>query len=110
MTRPITTPTDDDLIRDSFRTRHDADNNRTVIEVELTHWPHPHEPESEWIEVSELPSTVTPEEVGEAVIKVLRRRRFFKVCSECGKRFHSGYMYDRVTCYGCAEEKYGVVY
>ena len=103
MTSPITTPSDHDLTKHSIRTVHDADNNRIVIEVELVHWPHPHKPVAEWVQAAELPSAATQADIDKAVIKVLRRRKFFKVCRECGKRKHSGCMYDRETCPGCAK-------
>lgn len=110
MTKPIITSTDTDLIKHSIRTVHDADNDRLVIEVEVISWPHPHEPVAEWVQAAELPVDASQADMDNAIIKVLRRRKFFKVCQECGKRTHSGCMFDRETCHGCAETKYGVVY
>ena len=110
MTKPITTPTDHDLIKHSIRTVNDTVHDRITIEAQVVHWPHPHEPVAEWVQVAELPATATQADIDEAVIKVLRRRKYFKVCQECGRRKHSGHMYDRETCHGCAETKYRVCY
>jgi len=110
MTKPITTPTDADLIRHAIRTVQDADGDRIIIEAQVVHWPHPHRPELEWVQAAELPADASEADIVAAVIKVLRRRRFFKICRECGERTLSGSMYDRVTCHTCAETKYGVVY
>jgi len=110
MTKPITTPTDADLIRHCIRTVRDADGDRIIIQAQVVHWPHPHEPELEWVPAAELPTDSTQAEIDNAIIKVLRSRKFFKVCRECGERTLSGNMFDRVTCHSCAEKKYGVVY
>lgn len=110
MTKPITTPTDNDLIRHSIRTVNDADSDRIVIEAQVVHWDGPYTPVAEWVQAAELPADAPKTDIDKAVIKVLRRRKFFKVCSECGKRKHSGHMFDQETCHGCAETKYGVVY
>jgi len=110
MTKPITTPTDSDLIENSIRIAHDADGDKIVIEVELVHWPHPHSPVAEWVPAAELPAGALQTDIDKTILKVLRRRKYFKVCQECGERTHSGHMFDRETCHGCAETKYGVCY
>jgi len=110
MTRPIATPTDPDLIKHCIRTVQDADNDKIIIQAQVVHWPHPHEPELEWVPAADIPGDSTQADIDKAVIGILRRRKFFKVCQECDERTLSGHMYDRVTCHTCAETKYGVVY
>lgn len=110
MTKHITTPADDDLRKHAIRTVRYADNDRLIVEVETIRWPHPHKPVTEWIPAAELPADAPQSDIDDAVIKILRRRKFFKVCSECGRRMHSGHMYDVKTCHSCAETKYHVCY
>ncbi len=101
-------PTDDDHIKDSIRTH--TKGARIIIQVEVISWPHPHEPQSDWVQVTELPGSATPEEEDKAIATVLKSRKYFKVCKECGERTLAGCMYDQSTCHGCAETKHGVVY
>jgi hypothetical protein len=101
-------PNADNYIRDSIRTR--AKDDRIIIEVEVISWPHPHEPHTDWVQVTELPRSATPQEVDKAITTVLKSQKYFMVCKECGERTLSGCMYDRSTCHACAETKHGVVY
>ena len=108
MTKPITTPADADLIKHCIRTTHYPD--KIVIEVEVISWPHPHEPESEWVQVVDLPAGADQADIDKAVIKVLHRRKFFKVCKECGERKPTGLMWEDTICQGCGEKNHGVCY
>jgi hypothetical protein len=97
-----------DHTKDSIRTHTKGD--RIIIEVEVISWPHPHEPRTDWVQAAVLLGSATPEEVDKAITRVLKSRKYFKVCKECGQRTLSGCMYDRSTCHDCAETKHGVVY
>ena len=100
---------DADLIADFIRTVPAADCG-TVVEVCVISWPHPHEPKSTWSVAAELPPGALQEEVDQAVAKVLRDRKYFAVCRECGGRKPVGWMHGGGICQRCAEEKHGVVY
>ena len=108
MTKPITTSTDAHLIKHHIRTIHHPD--KIVIEVEVIRWPHPHEPESEWVPVTELPPDADQADIDQAVIKVLRRRKYFKVCKECDERKPAGLMWEGNICQGCGERNHHVCF
>ena len=99
---------DTDLIADFIRTVPAADGG-TVVEVCVVSWPHPHEPQSTWCVAAVVPAGASLKEVDQAVAKVLRDRKYFRVCTECGERKPGGWMHDNKICQRCAE-KQGVVY
>ena len=98
---------DADLIHDFIRTVPFPDGG-TVVEVCVISWPHPHEPESTWVTAAELPPGATAAEHDRAVAKVLRDRKYFRVCRDCGERKPVGWMHDIKICQGCAEKHHGV--
>jgi hypothetical protein len=99
---------DADLIREFIRTVPGV--SAIVIEVRMISWPHPHEPESAWITAAELPSGASQDRVGKAVRKLLKDRKYFRVCQECKERNPVGWTHDSKICQSCAERNHGVCY
>jgi len=56
----------------------------------------------------ELPLGADQADTDQAVIKVLRRRKYFKVCKECGERKPVGLMWEENICQGCGERNHGL--
>jgi hypothetical protein len=100
--------TDKEII-DEF-TRESWDSGRLVIQVLSITWPYPHEPQSHWITVTNLPEDADQASIEEARAKAIKRRRYFAVCEECGERKPVGWMNDEHICQSCAEKNHGVVY
>ena len=100
---------DADLIAQFIRTIPSADGG-TVIEVCTISWPHPHEPMSTWVVAAELPAGASQDELDRTVRRLLRDRKYFKVCQECGERKPDGWMHDARICQACAEKHHGVCY
>ncbi len=123
----------DEIRRDYIRLR--ANEQGLWLEVRVIKWDGPHTPYSNWTAVkrlgqppappkehSNLPVipdasdhgsegwVVTPEELEQAIAKLLTNRRYFRVCSHCEKLFQRGHMFDNKTCHSCAENMFGVVY
>ncbi|TIC85193.1 hypothetical protein [Crenobacter intestini] len=95
------TPTDAALLQTATRAR-EADG-AVLVEVAQVSWPHPHEPATRWVTVTRLPLPAEPATVDAARAKLLRSRRYFGVCAECGERHLRGHMFGRDLCAGCAE-------
>ena len=102
--------TDQDLIAQFLRTVPSAPDGGTVIEVCEISWPHPHEPEGTWVTVTELPAGASQERIDRQISKILRNRKYFRVCQECGERKPVGWMHNARICQGCAEKHHGVCY
>lgn len=100
---------DANLIADFIRTV-PAHDGGTVVEVCTISWPLPYDPQSTWVAVSVLPAGSSQKGVERAMAKVLRDKRYFRVCQECEERNPVGWMHNTKICQSCAEKHHGVCY
>ena len=92
-------------------TRLQLDGVELVLEVALITWDAgPHTPATAFVEVFRFPSDAPSALVARARRALLRRKRFFKVCTVCLERNPVGWMSDARICQGCAERTLGVVH
>lgn len=85
------------------------------LEVMEIGWHGPHTPVSKWTPVLQIGVNppqwvVSVQEIEQAINKVLKYRRYFRVCEHCLRLCAVGHMFDKSTCHGCATHVYGVVY
>ena len=81
-----------------------------IVEVQTVSWPHPGEPESEWVEFEVLPSDPTHQQIAAAKKRAIADPRFFDRCGRCEQLLPKGYMHEPGLCQGCAEAHLGVVH
>lgn len=82
-----------------------------VLSVEIIEWPHgPYNPHSSLVEVKRFQGEVNSERTRKAVRAVLRQKKYFRRCMDCGEINPRGWMHDSRTCQSCAERNKGIVY
>jgi hypothetical protein len=86
------------------------EEGRTLLEIAIVEWPHPHEPRLAWHKLRSWAEPPDATILAEAQEKALRNRRFFRDCELCGERCNRGHMHDAKTCQGCAERHLGIVH
>ena len=99
---------EDQALVDQF-IRVSAGKEWTEISVCEISWDSPHTPTSRWLPVTRLIPETPQREVDRTVQGLLKKSRFFRVCSRCKKRNPMGWMLDEETCQSCAEKE-GVVF
>lgn len=100
----------DDVVLNEF-TRAREEGVDVVLEVRVIDWEAgPHTPHANWIEVGRIAVGSDAAMISGARGRLLKRRRFFRVCSLCAERTPVGWMHDSRICHGCAERTLGVVY
>ena len=100
----------DDVVFNEF-TRAREEGVEVVLEVCVIDWKAgPHTPHANWIEVGRLATGSGALMIQSARGRLLKRRRFFRVCSLCAKRNPVGWMHNSRICHACAERTLGVVY
>lgn len=104
----MSTMNDRELLSEFVRIERTVD--LVSILVREIHWDGPHTPVSTWVKADDLPATATEAEASAAAARVLRDRRFFRICGECEQRKPTGWMDDDQICQGCAEQNHGVVH
>ncbi len=97
---------DDELLRDFVEARFYPDVVVIFVAEVLRSG---HEPSLAWAPVVALPSSTSSAQLMKQQAAVLKRKRFFAVCQDCGERNPQGWMHDALTCQSCAE-KAGAVY
>lgn len=91
-------------------TRASFELDKIVIEVAIIKWPNPSHPVKTWHSVFEIPANSNPKEIATARHQLLKRRKYFKICQECGERKSSGYMFSVEVCQSCASNNHGIVF
>jgi len=84
--------------------------NGLALDVCTIHWPHPHEPTTEWRTVETLPQNADEETIAAAQQRLLHNPKFFRICEECQTRKPVGWMHNQNICQGCASANHGAVY
>lgn len=102
------TSNEQELYDDYTRTREEF--GKIMIEVAVISWLSPHAPTVTWHIVFEIPADSEFKDILKARRMVLKRKRYFKKCRECGELNADGHMYDNHICQGCAEQIHGVVF
>ena len=77
-----------------------------VMEIE---WRGPHEPEGVWHPVTVLPALASLDTISRQLKKLLRRRNYFVVCTECNEFNAAGHT-DGGICHSGHTKNDGVVY
>jgi len=90
--------------------RIDKLNNKVVVSIGETSWPHPHEPKFSWQPKILLPPDTSPHIARAEAQKIQDNHVFDRCCEFCGGIFNVDDLYNNETCYSCAIEAYGVVY
>lgn len=80
------------------------------IEFNDLQWPHPSQPEVNWVRKRMLDADASEEAVEEARRTLLERRDCFTVCTMCGKLNPVGWMCGDEVCQSCASGELGVVF
>ena len=97
-----------ELFSEYTRARHEF--GKILIEAAMIDWHGPHAPIETWHTVLEISADSTLEEIEAARLKLLKRKRYFKKCQECGELNACGHMADSHICQSCAEKIHGVVF
>ena len=98
-----------DILLAQKMTRVRVTEDRTVIEVAVIHWDS-QTPCTSWVVAMELPLFIEPEHIRIARNKLVKNRKFFALCSECGERCVKGQMSVSKICQSCVESNHGVVF
>ncbi len=99
---------DPELVQDMTRVQ--SSEKQIIVEVAVIDWPHPHEPRISWALASTLPLSSTSTRIEAVRRKLIKNRKFFALCEECGERKSKGHMFSGKICMSCAERNHGVVY
>ena len=100
---------DNELIAEFIRTI--PSDTGVNIQVKAIHWTSPYESETHWVTAAKVRGTPTPERLLERVLRVLKDRKYFRVCKDCSERCSVGQMCtDMGVCHGCAERNHGVAF
>jgi formylmethanofuran dehydrogenase subunit E len=87
--------------------------NETVILVCSVQWKSSYEPVLQWTVAKTLETNSLKSEVDRQVNKILKDKRYFCVCSECGECNQVGQtmmLQDKCLCHGCAEKNHRVLF
>ncbi len=84
-------------------------SGKILVEVAVVTWPHPHEPSMSWVVAATLPLSSTSMHVEATRNRVVKNRKFFALCHECGKRNLKGHMFSAKVCMSCAEQNHGII-
>jgi hypothetical protein len=99
---------EEDLIREF--TRIIRDDSDITVQVAVIRWPGPAEPAMNWEDAVRLPQSADAAEIQMAQDRLLKNRRYFSRCTECGETQIKGHMWRRGICMGCAERNHGVMF
>jgi hypothetical protein len=99
---------EEELVRDFTRVRETSAS--IVVEVMVVDWPSPSEPRGTWAKAASIPISSDRSEIERARKAVLRNRRYFRRCKECGERQLKGYMWATDVCMSCAESNFGIIF
>jgi len=100
--------TDNELRRDFIRMSERRHNVEILVRV--ISWGNPYTSVSNWVVGATIENPASDNQVDEAIKKLVRRRKFFGVCNECGEREPRGYMHTATLCQKCAVNNHGIVY
>jgi len=84
--------------------------DRFTVECLTVTWDGPANRFEDWTVVSSPSVTSTAEHLLAYRLHLLRRRLYFKRCSNCGRLRQAGDMFDARLCHACASDVLGVVY
>jgi hypothetical protein len=101
--------TDDELLKEFVRAE-PAEGGMLQVFVMVTGWESPYEPTSEWVLWKAAPDPGTEAGAASLARKVLRDRRYFRVCNGCGERNPRGGMHAATLCPRRSEENHQRVY
>ena len=101
-------PNDLELMQDFLRVQRTLDN--VTIEVLTIDWKGPHTPASTWKPGAILAASTPEEKVQQTMQRLLKNRRYFRLCRECQERNSVGWMLDHQICQGCAQNNHGIVF
>lgn len=99
---------DEDLIAEFVEVRRAEEG--VGLWVREIGWQGPYTPVSSWTLAKTLPATASEDRIETEVRRLLTRKRYFRVCEECGERNPIGWMLDTKICQSCAERNHGVVF
>lgn len=99
---------EEELVSDYTRARYAQ--NRVVVEVAQVDWLNPSQLILTWHSVFELPANSNAEEIEAARHKLLRRKKYFKICQECEERQPTGHMWSTEMCQSCASNNLGIIF
>ncbi|WP_038214384.1 hypothetical protein [Xenophilus azovorans] len=80
-----------------------------IFYVEDIEWHGPHEPAGVWTPEAVLPATAPLKSVGATLKRLLKKRRYFVVCRECGELNRAGHTEGEI-CYPCLERSHGAAF
>jgi len=98
---------DSDLIQNFIRQKAVGDSVHLLVCV--INWDGPATPITRWKVAARINVTDSEEKLDAEIELILRDKRYFGICKECGERNPTGWMHSNELCQSCAE-KFGVVY
>ena len=73
-------------------------------------WDGPTEMISKWEVENYFKIGVSETEIEQAVERIIKNGRFFRLCSDCGEYKPVGLMWENYICQGCAAANHGIIF